>query len=120
MARRKKVRRRGGFFKKTRRSGRKATSMGKAIQFDSMIYGAARGRVSNYLAPYTAKIPLGSIADEVGMGILCYFVAKKTGAGMLRNVALKGLVIENARIGDAVASGAVGIGGIGGGNQLTW
>lgn len=79
-----------------------------AIQFDSMIYGGLRAKMSNALMPLTSKIPLGTISDEVGLGILNYFVAKNT-SGMVKNIALKGLVIENARLGDAIATEGMGL-----------
>lgn len=94
---------------KSRRGGRRGESI-KLIQFDSMIYGAARQYVSNLVAPLTAKIPLGNIADEVVMGGINYMVAKHTG-GILRDVAKKGLIIENARLGEAAISGFGLIGG---------
>jgi len=98
------------FSKRRRRSGGSSFGMGtnSLIQPDAMIYGAIRGKVSTMLDPITSKIPLGSISDEVGMGLLNWFVAKKTG-GMLRNVAMKGLVIENARLGDAIVQGGMGV-----------
>lgn len=71
-----------------------------------MIYGALREKMSLALLPLTSKIPLGTVADEVGMGVINYIVAKKT-SGMLRDVAVKGLVIENARIGEALVSGNI-------------
>lgn len=108
MARRKKrtVRSRARtYFKKARRKARRGTRMDKLIQFDSMIYGASRAKVSNAIAPLTSKIPiLGNLSDEAGMVFLNYMVAKNTG-GMLRNIALKGLVIENARAGEAIGGG---------------
>lgn len=77
------------------------------FQADAMIYGAARQFVSDKLAPISSKIPLGSLGDEIVMGTLCYFVAKKAGSGMLGNVARKGLVIENARVGEAIVQGGL-------------
>lgn len=122
MARRRFGRRRSA----TRRlSGRRARSRSRGslgigrspIQIDSMIYGGLREKISTAIAPLTSKIPLGSLADEVGLGILNYFIAKKTG-GMIRNIALKGLVIENARVGEAIVSGGLGILGTKGSVQV--
>jgi len=96
----------GGFFKRKTRSRSTGASV-KLIQFDAMIYGGARGYISNMLQPLTSKIPLGSIADEVIMGGACYLVAKNT-SGLIKDVALKGLIIENARLGEAVATGQIG------------
>jgi len=88
------------------RSRRGNGSLVKPIMLDAMAYGALRERMSSALVPLTSKIPLGTVADEVGMGILNYFVAKKA-SGMIRDIALKGLVIENARLGEAVVSGNI-------------
>ena len=75
-------------------------------------YGAFRARVSNYLSQYTSKIPLGNISDEVGMGLLCIlgkrFIGRKV--PLAKKVFDAGLYIECARIGEAVATGQVGLG----------
>lgn len=91
-----------GFF------GRRSKSSGgrNLIQIDSMAYGALRPMVANLIAPVTNMIPLGGISDEVGMGLLNYFVAKKTG-GLISQMATKGLVVENAMIGSSLGSGLV-------------
>lgn len=91
---------------KSRRSNSGGSSV-KLIQLDAMIYGAVREKTSNLIAPLVAKIPLGNIADEVAMGGINYLVAKNT-SGMIKDVALKGLVIENARLGEALVSGGLG------------
>lgn len=111
MARRRKTRTRRAtsrnpFRARTRRAA--VSNKVQAIQFDAMIYGGARGYLSNMLAPIVSKIPLGNVADEIAFGALNYFVAKNT-KGFIRNVALKGLVIENARLGEAVATGQLGL-----------
>jgi len=101
---------------KSRRSSKGGSSV-KLVQFDAMIYGAVREKVSNLVAPLTAKIPLGGIADEIAMGGINYLVAKNT-SGMLKDVAMKGLIIENARLGEALVSGGLG-GLLGGATQST-
>lgn len=81
MARRRrfKARRIGrrSFFK--RRKGRSSGSMSKGGLMGTIIggmaYGAGRAWVSDKLTPLTSKLPLGQYADNVGMGILSYFVA---------------------------------------------
>lgn len=77
----------------------------------AMIYGAVRGRTSNAIAPYTSKLPLGNVSDEVGMLGVQYalkkFLFKKAGIG--RDVLNNGQAIELARIGEAVSSGSLGI-----------
>lgn len=77
------------------------------FQLDAMAYGFGRGYLSNLLKPLTQNIPLGTLSDEVGFGILNYFIAKNT-KGFMRGMALKGLTIENARVGDAIANGEIG------------
>ena len=108
MARFRKIRksRRGSYRGFARKAARRSGVGNNAalFQLDAIIYGAARQKVSNLIQPVTGMIPLGTVADEVGMGLVCYFTAKNT-SGMIRNVALKGLVIENARLGEALVQG---------------
>ena len=69
------------------------------------IYGGVREKVSNLIAPLTAKIPLGTIADEVVLGTIHYFGAKKVSNPMLKSIFRAGLIVESARIGEAIADG---------------
>jgi len=94
-----------GFAKRSR--SRSSNSSSGLIQIDAMLYGAGRNIVSNLISPVTSMIPMGQYADEIGMGILNYYVAKKMG-GMLGNVARKGLIVENAMVGSQVSSGFMG------------
>jgi len=109
--RRKAHHRRGGFrsYKSaTRRSkgmfggsifGTSDTSM---IQPDAMVYGAVRQYGANLIAPLMANVPLlGQYSDEVGMGLIDWLVAKNT-SGFIQGIAKKGLVVENARIGESL------------------
>lgn len=113
MARRKrrtsKVRRvtRSSTFRKKSRSTKKLPLVGTngAIQIPSMVYGAGRSYLSNLIAPYTSKLPFGAVADEVGMSLVAYFAAKNT-KGFVKDVAMKALTIENARVGEALADGS--------------
>ena len=70
------------------------------------------------LAPYTSRIPLGNVSDEVGMLVVSTlgkkYLFKKAGA--LRDAMSAGQTIELARIGEAIASGSLGIGLLGGNN----
>lgn len=111
MARYRKIRRRVSSnrsaskrIRSKRSSGGMLSSSG-ALQIDAMLYGAVREKASNFLAPYVAKVPfLGQLSDEVAMGVIDYYVGKKT-SGLLSNVARKGLVVENARVGEYLAQG---------------
>jgi len=75
------------------------------------IYGAGRARVSNALLPITAKVPLGSIADEVVMLGAGYAAHKFFPNKHVRAVTKAGMLIEAARIGEAVVSGNIMGGG---------
>lgn len=99
-------------FKK--RSSRKRKSglgglMGAAV--GAGLYGAGREKVSDMLAPYTSRIPLGTLSDEAGMAALSYLLA--TGkiplvnkVPMSRDVGKAGWMIEWARIGARFADGS--------------
>jgi len=91
-----------------RRGTRKGTSMGWGFLLGAGLYGAGREKVSNFLAPYTNKIPLGNITDEVVMGTLGYFAMKK-GSGIVRDVGKAAMTIEAARIGETLVSGSLNL-----------
>ena len=97
--------------RKTSKKGFSIMGISMNAALASMIYGAIRGKTSNYLAPYTSKIPLGNISDEVGL-IATSYIGKKylfKSAGVMRDALSTGQKIELARIGEAVMSGNVGI-----------
>lgn len=116
--RRKSIKYRGRSMAKKKRSKSRKTATflgintGKAVA--AGLYGAARARISNFLAPYTAKLPLGNVADEAGMVIgltlIKKFLLKR--AGILRDAATIGQGIEFARIGEAFATGRVSLGAL--------
>ena len=116
MVRRKKVK---------RRSKRSMNILGinTAKALSAAIYGGFRGRTSARIAPLTAKLPLGNVADEAGMLILTTlgkkYLFKK--AGTIRDALTAGQTIELARLGEAVMSGGLGInfGGMGGSQVAT-
>jgi len=90
-----------------------------AKALSAALYGALRMRTSNMIAPYTSKIPLGNVADEAGM-LLVTTLGKKflfKRAGTMRDAMTAGQTIELARIGEAVASGSLGINLFGGINN---
>ena len=74
------------------------------VQVDAMAYGAVRAPLSNWIQSVVPIPVIGSIGDEVAMGLVNYMVAKNTG-GMLKKVAMKGLVVENARLGETLTQG---------------
>lgn len=96
---------------KRRTSKRSASIMGINVgkATAALLYGAIRARTSNFLAPYTSKLPLGSVGDEIGM-IAVSVAAKKylfKKSGVLRDALSAGQTIELSRIGDALASGQI-------------
>lgn len=95
-------------FGKAKRYAKRAGVGGskKLIQIDAMIYGALRPKIAGLITPLTANLPFGSFADNLGMGLLSYFIAKR--GGMLGSIGSKGLVIENALIGGEVAQNFLG------------
>lgn len=103
-----------------RRTKRSSSIMGinVAKALAAALYGAIRGRTSNMLAPYTSRIPLGNVSDEAGM-LLATTLGKKflfKGSGTMRDALTAGQTIELARIGEAAASGSLGISFGGGSN----
>ena len=109
----KKGKKKGGFF------GRSSNSGVKLLQFDAMIYGALRAPISNWTSSLTAGTPLaalGNLGDEVTMGFIDYMAAKNS-SGMVRDAALKGLTVENARVGEALAQGQLMPGSTASGNN---
>lgn len=102
--RRAKARRSYGFKKSKSRNSSAGFNATKTI-VGGAIYGASRQYVSNLVSPLTSKIPLGNVADNLVMGAICYFGAKKAPA-MLKDAFKAGLAIEAALAGqDLMANG---------------
>lgn len=104
MARRKKSKGKRSFFGRVGKYVKRGTSAktGQLVQVDAMIYGALRSPVSNFVQNAVPLPVIGDVGDEVAMGLLNYFVAKNT-SGMISDIAKKGLVVENARLGESIA-----------------
>ena len=77
------------------------------------VYGAFRQKISDMLTPVTSKVPLGNIADEVVLGATAVLLKKFIGRKMpILNPVFQGaIVIESARIGEAIATGQVSMTG---------
>jgi hypothetical protein len=101
---RRSTRRTGGFFK--RRSRHAGTSGLNPIKLmiGAAIYGIFRNKISDLVAPLTAKVPLGSFADEAVLGVAGYFAAKK-GKGMVKDIGTAALTIESYRVGEIATTG---------------
>jgi len=108
MARRKtaKIRTRYVRAKKSYRKSSSSSSMNpNKVILPALVYGAVRVPIANVVSNFTKNIPLGSLADNVGMGVGMYFLAKK-GKGMVKQVGLAGLIVESAQAGqELVANG---------------
>jgi len=79
-----------------------------------IVYGMLRSKTSTMLEPYTSKIPLGNISDEVGMFLVSHFAKKFVfkRAGIVREALTVGQGVELARIGDAIINGQISLGGL--------
>lgn len=91
-----------------RRSGRRTSSGVKLFHPEAMAYGAVRSFAASMLVPLAAKLPgvsaLGSLQDEAVMAGADYLTAKMT-SGFVRNMAIDGLKVENARVGETLVAG---------------
>lgn len=112
----------GGFRRFARRTaqiGRKAYRFGRKkgvfgtgglVQIDAMAYGAVRPAVIGLIGKVAPNI-IGDLDDEVKMALVDWLAGKYMG-GAVRNIAHKGLIVENARVGEYVGaplvSGLVG------------
>lgn len=74
------------------------------------MYGLARPKVAELLRPITSKIPFGQYADELGMGILNYYIAKGKVPMIPKNVGIAGLAIESFVVGQDVVTGKFSLG----------
>jgi len=105
--RRKMAKKKKSYTRKTR-----STFMGVNIKraLASAVYGGLRAKTSNYLKPYTDKLPFGNVSDEAGMIIASMLAKKFVGrkipfASELTKAAMD---IEFARIGEAISTGDIG------------
>ena len=93
---------------KRRRSSRNSGSNDLTkMMLGGAIYGGVRQKVSNLLMPVTSKVPFGNISDELVLGVIHYYGAKKVKNPLLKSVFRAGLIIESARVGEAVADGSI-------------
>lgn len=73
----------------------------------SAAYGAVREKVSTVISPLTSKIPLGDVADEVGMIIVATVAKKYIKNPIVTKIADAALIVEGARIGESIATGRI-------------
>lgn len=105
MARRKQFRKRRAGFSFARRSKHRSSENLAMLGMGAAVYGAAREKISNALTPMTSKVPLGTVADEVILGGLAYYGAKKVSNSFAKGLLKAAFVVEAARLGEAVADG---------------
>jgi len=90
---------------KGKRSGSGSGNL-MGVMVGGAVYGAGRTYLSNLVAPVTSQMPGGVLADNLVLGAVCYFAAKKIKNKTIKNIARSGLAIEAALAGqDLVASG---------------
>lgn len=75
------------------------------------MYGLARGKVAQLISPVTSKIPMGNYADELGMSVLNWYIAKGKVPMIPKNVGLAGLAIESFVVGQDVGAGNFNLNG---------
>ena len=107
MAKRKRVIKRKTKRVKSRKRG-SATSSLMMTMLGAGVYGGVRANISDRLSPITSRIPAGELADEVGMGVLNYLLAKGkipmiNKIKISRDIGKAGLMIESARVGSFIA-----------------
>lgn len=106
----------GRFVKRTRRFGRTNARragigvQGSLIQLDSFGYGVIRPKMESFVAPLVQKLPFGSANEEVSIAVALWLGAKYLPSGMIRNIAHKGLAIENYRAGEITSAKMFGQG----------
>jgi len=100
--------------KKRKKSSKKSfrvLGLNVASIFAPMLYGGVRSKISQQLAPITAKIPAGNVSDEVAKYAALWagkkFLFKQK--SILRDACTAGQNIELARIGEAVFNGQLGL-----------
>jgi len=115
MARKKTIRRarrRPSFKKASRRKARSIMGgmTGKLVAAGA--YGAVRGRLTQFVSPFAAKLPLGGISDEVGTMAALWAAKRFIGnkVPMVRQMADSGMLIEASQIGQALATGGLNMG----------
>lgn len=104
-----KLRRTSNVARKKRRTTRRLQSLKPiAVLVAGGTYGALREKVSMLISPVTSKIPIaGNLSDEIGMFALSYVLNKNVRNKLIKDVSAAGMLIEAARMGDAVVSGQV-------------
>lgn len=70
------------------------------------MYGAVRRYLDGLVKPITARVPLGSIADEAALFGLGYLAHKNMRDKTIKQVAMAGMAVEAARIGEAISDGS--------------
>ena len=113
VAKRRRTRTRTRSFFKRRSSRSKGLNLGTII-LGGAIYGAGRQYLSKAISPLTSKIPMGNVADNIGLGVVSYFAATK-GKGIIKDIGKAGLTIEAAMGGQDLMAGRIN-----GNNGLSW
>jgi hypothetical protein len=110
-------------YKMKRRSSKKKSFLGVngAMLLGSVVYGAARQKVSNMLMPLTQKIPLGAVSDEVGMFGVAALTEKFVGRKIpvVKDITKAAKYIELARVGEAAVNGQINLGFLGSSQSST-
>lgn len=96
---RRKHRRSKGMF------GSKGTGSIVPVIVSGAVYGAVRPTAATWISPITNMLPFGSFNDEITLGVLGYFIAKKMKNPYVRDFGKAMLYVEAASIGSQVSGG---------------
>ena len=79
--------------RRSRKQSKKDGLMGLVL--GGAIYGVGRSYVANAVSPFSSMLPLGTLNDNVTMGLLSYLLMKNTSV-VLSNVGKAGLFVESS------------------------
>lgn len=110
--RKKRASSRRGFGSFRRRSRSRSSGSGISVTgliLPSMAYGAVREKISSseLMQSVSARVPIADIGDELVLGAVAYFGAKKLNNKMAKDFCRAALVVESARVGEAVLKGGL-------------
>jgi len=74
----------------------------------SAVYGAVRPTAVNALAPVTNMLPFSGYNDELALGLIGYFMAKKMSNPWAKTLGKSMLIVEAASLGSQISGGVIG------------
>lgn len=97
------ARRRGRFRRSRGRSKSGGSDFSAMKGVSAAVYGGVRGKISEFIRPYTSKATFlgqySAVADEIAIAAALYFFGNKLPSGFVRDMGKAAYNIETARIG---------------------